>query len=216
MRESECESECERRRPVRAGGLEGQFSFIEHNSGVGSVSLLVASRFPLATVVSVEGDARLSDVHLARALRLNITNNLVCGTAPDASLARKLFKSPEFVRFQVVSGEFGDLLGRLGAADYGDMVGHLFGVAMSTFLSLPPARLLSLAFTTLFYTYPDTTVHSPSSLVRGAVFDGPAWGSERDWRGGDVGDSVALRGLGGDGATLSALSTAFALAAHPR
>ncbi len=87
--------------PACAGGLEGRFSLIEYGSGVGSLSLAIASSFPQATVISIEGDSTLSDVHLARALRLNVTNNIVCNQAADASLARKLFKSPEFFRFQV-------------------------------------------------------------------------------------------------------------------
>lgn len=48
-----------------------------------------------------QGDSSSGDVHLSRALELNVSNNILCGTPSDAALAKKLFKAPEFVRFQV-------------------------------------------------------------------------------------------------------------------
>ena len=142
---------------------------MEHNSGTGSLSLLVAHMYPEATVVSVEGDQALSDIHLARALKLNVTNNVVCGVASDAALLKKLFRAPEFMRFQVLTGDFLDLLTKHGTTEYGTIVGHMFGVAMTTFLSVPPAPLLSLAFTTFFYTYPNPSRHTTASLLQVCV-----------------------------------------------
>lgn len=63
-----------------------------------------------ATVISIEESTALSDAHLASALRHNVSNNAVCRKAVDDSLMRKFWESPEFVRFQVLSGGLVDLV----------------------------------------------------------------------------------------------------------
>ena len=116
-----------------SGGGPGRFSFIEYNSGAGVLSMNVATQFPevcmcvcvarnarlftrvgcatlQATVISIEGSTTLSDAHLASALRRNVSNNAVCRKSVDEQLLRKFWESPEFVRFQVLSGNLVDLL----------------------------------------------------------------------------------------------------------
>ena len=61
-------------------------------------------------MISIEESSALSDAHLASALRHNVSNNAVCRKVVDDSLLRKFWESPEFVRFQVLSGGVVDLI----------------------------------------------------------------------------------------------------------
>ena len=77
------------------------FSVLELNSGSGALSMRVAQAFDAATVISVDDDAALTQLHVDKLARANVTNNYVCATAANADLLKKLYKAPEFVRFQV-------------------------------------------------------------------------------------------------------------------
>jgi hypothetical protein len=189
---------------VQHAASNGTFSFVEYNSGSGSLSMAVAAAFPQATVVSIEPDEARAAVHLGRLASANVSNNYVCTTVADASFARKLHKSPEFFRVQVQSLGLLELLQRQGRDDAGEMLGLLFGSAMTTLLPLQSAAHWSLAFTTFFHTYPDAHWHVPE---RDAT--APAVSSLVE-----LGDAARYDGIGGDGTQLPLLR--FGFDAHPR
>ena len=114
-------------------------------------------------------------------------------------------------RIQILSGEFAELLVKHSPRDFGTLLGHMFGVAMTTLLSVPTSLQLSLAMTTLFYTYPDPA-------WRGA--QGNAYAEVPVWTAGG-GATAEL----GDGAPFTVLlsefkrapaESAFVLDVHPR
>jgi len=85
----------------------GHFSLVEYGSGGGALSMLVAARFPNATVLSLADDRAQAAQHLASVQERKLFNNLVAdGAAPYAagsdpdwkSVATKFSESPEFLR----------------------------------------------------------------------------------------------------------------------
>jgi methylase of polypeptide subunit release factors len=88
---------------------------MEYNSGGGALSMALARRFPNATMISLESKKTLIDSHL-RALEVaenngeKLHNNIVCHTNVDGSMITKLYESPEFMRFQIMSGNLIDHL----------------------------------------------------------------------------------------------------------
>jgi hypothetical protein len=163
-------------------GGRGRFSFVELASGTGSLSLLVARAFPNATVLSIEGEEAATDAHLAATLRGGLANNLIARSAVDGELVRRIYDSPELFRFQTWSGDLTALLMAAGGGS-GDAVlnpapwswpaagaavpgaagdlkpvqaflGTLSALAATTFLNVPSAPLLSLAFTAFHDSHP--------------------------------------------------------------
>lgn len=147
------------------GGGPGRFSVVEYNSGAGALSLNLARKFPEATIVSVEQSPRLTDAHLAAVMRGEHNNNIICRREVDKTLASDLRESPEFFRYQILTGDLLDLMIGQGRGDAEAMIGNLLGVAMTTFVQMPSSRVLSLAFTTFFHTYPDTALVRPADAA---------------------------------------------------
>lgn len=136
------------------GGARGKFSFVEYGSDLGHVSLALARSFPEATVLSIEGDEESTNAHLAASLRGGILNNIIARGAVDAELFRRLHDSPEFFRYQALSQDLTSMLlkagmkGSTGISSLQSAIGTMLAVAATSFLRMPPAALLSLAFTT--------------------------------------------------------------------
>eukprot|EP00935_MAST-01C_sp_MAST-1C-sp1_P000902 g902.t1 len=156
----------------RWGGNYGQakqelmeFSLMEYNSGGGALSMALAERFPNATVISIEGKDDLVKSHLQALERHaaagggssggELRNNIVCHTSVDSDVITKLYESPEFMRFQILSGNLIDRLlkaqGKEGHLEnFGKLLGQLLSCGMTTFVQMPSAQVLSLGLNTFF------------------------------------------------------------------
>jgi hypothetical protein len=156
---------------------------VEHASGTGALSLLVARAFPNATVLSIEGGAAETDAHLAAALRGGIANNIIARGSIDVEHVKHLAESPEFFRYQAFSGDFVALLLSLvpppssssssssgGGAPYlrdaQTFLGTLASLAATTFLRVPSAPLLSLALTAFHDAVPSLAFAVPPALAK--------------------------------------------------
>lgn len=129
-----------------------RFSFIDHNSGFGHFSALLAQHFPNATVVSLEGDRAKVRHHVSLLDALGLENNAVCAKADvDSAISGYIYESPEFFRYQLLSK---GLLERFATAkstdDWGQSLGETLSSALTTFLVLPTASQVSWAMTTVF------------------------------------------------------------------
>jgi hypothetical protein len=146
------------------------FSFVDHGSGLGELSLAIARAFPEATVLSIDGEGEDEDVsaHLAASLRGGIFNNVIAKGVVGSELFKRLYDSPEFFRYQSYSVDFSEQLLRAATssrrsfestraekaiAGLQSEYGTLLALAATTFLKLPSELHLSLAFTTFADTY---------------------------------------------------------------
>eukprot|EP01034_Spumella_vulgaris_P022705 gene22705-28858_t len=130
----------------------GKFSFVEHNSGYGYVSTRLAKSFPNATVISLERSATKVQHHVAMAEQLGVTNNAVCQKAVDDSLIHKnLYESPELFRFQLRAHSLmEDFIAARSVSDWGESIGTLLSVALTTFIYAPNSAQVSWAMHLLF------------------------------------------------------------------
>jgi hypothetical protein len=130
----------------------GKFSFVEHNSGYGYVSMRLARVFPNATVISLERSAAKVKHHVAMAEQLRVTNNAVCQKAADDSVIHKnLYESPELFRFQLRAHSLmEDFIASPSVAAWGESIGTLLSVALTTFIYAPDAAQVSWAMHLLF------------------------------------------------------------------
>ncbi|KAA0147510.1 hypothetical protein FNF31_07572 [Cafeteria roenbergensis] len=210
-----------------SGGSAGKFSAIDLESGAGALSLRLAQAYPEATVVSVEQSATLTDLHLAAAMRRGLGNAVLCRKQVDPALVHSLYKSPEFLRFLTLGPDVLDLVRRHGLSGAGDLLGYAMGSAATSFLRTPEAASLSLAFTSLFHSYPDPDWIAPPA----------AWGTPHGRQssrhasagaragspyaaagaGAGVGEHAAMAPLGGESAVVDpGFAGRFSLAFHPR
>lgn len=166
----------------------GRFSFVDHGSGLGELSLAIARAFPEATVLSIDGEGEDEDVsaHLAASLRGGIFNNVIAKGVVGSELFKRLYDSPEFFRYQSYSVDFSEQLlraamngrrsfdsSRAGQAISGlqSEYGTLLALAATTFLKLPSELHLSLAFTTFADSYSSGRWLVPGSIGHaGQVF----------------------------------------------
>jgi hypothetical protein len=82
----------------------GKFSFVEHNSGYGYISSMVAKEFPNSTIISIERDLNKINHHIQILEDNKILNNAVCAKSVEDSIVFKnIYESPELFRFQLVS-----------------------------------------------------------------------------------------------------------------
>ena len=133
--------ETAKQRPVE----RGRFSFLEWNSGVGSLSLGVAQRYPRATVVSVTASDVGATEHLEAIARLNVSNSRVCKNSDVGyPLLSTFYESPEFLRYQVIGTHILDLV---KMSDAGKVLGKWLALALTTFLQMPTDEHLSLGLT---------------------------------------------------------------------
>ncbi|KJE94967.1 hypothetical protein CAOG_05503 [Capsaspora owczarzaki ATCC 30864] len=80
-----------------------------------------------------------------------LPNNVICEARLDPEFVHKLFESPEFMRYQLVSQDaWLTALVANSATSFDVMMGELLSTAMTTFIQMPSSQLLSLAFTTFF------------------------------------------------------------------
>eukprot|EP01032_Pedospumella_encystans_P014321 gene14321-16455_t len=131
---------------------EGRFSFVEHDSGFGYVSLRVAKAFPNATVISLERSAPKVAHHVAMVKALFADNNAVCLKAePDATIFRNVYESPELFRFQLQSRSMLDgFIEADSLIEWGSMVGTMLSAALTTFVYAPSSAQVSWAMHVLF------------------------------------------------------------------
>jgi hypothetical protein len=77
---------------------------VEHNSGFGHFSAMLARRYPQATVISIESDTHKTDYHVQMLATLNVSNNAVCVRTQDSvAVFRNVYECPELFRYQLIS-----------------------------------------------------------------------------------------------------------------
>ena len=133
-----------------ASAMETPFSFMQHWSRHGNVSMEVARQFPKDTVISLEPDKSLAEGHW-KEIKANKgpMNNIVCNIEPDTKLLVKLIESPEVLRYQFLDWDYiqrfmNDPSGN-GLPELGERLGALFATGVSTFIRLPSSRAISVA-----------------------------------------------------------------------
>ena len=137
------------RYPAESG--DGRFSWVEHGSGYGFFSALLSAKYPNATIVTLESDDAKASHHVAMADQLGLLNIAVCNVKADAATVLKnIVESPELFRFQLFSHSVLDSFAATPLVDWGLQVGTLLSTALTTFLLVPPARQVSLAFDVFF------------------------------------------------------------------
>lgn len=83
---------------------DGKFSFVEHNSGYGYISSMIAKEFPNSTIISIERDLHKINHHIEILEDNKILNNAVCAkSVEDAIIYKNIYESPELFRFQLIS-----------------------------------------------------------------------------------------------------------------
>lgn len=137
-------------RPGELAG--GEFSFVEHNSGFGYVSMRVAAAFPNATVLSLESDSGKATHHVEMVKAMKLWNNAVCiKTSSDASVYKNIYESPELFRFQLLSHHLLEEFVHVSSlAQWGEQLGTMLSVALSSFLYVPRALQVSWAMHVMF------------------------------------------------------------------
>jgi len=145
-------AELERHEEDLAGGL---FSLAVHGSGFGVLPALIGAHFKNSTVLAIEPDSAKSAAASSMLAELGIAN--VYALSPRAELdhagivVKNLADSPELLHFQVVSRSVLDLLAQAASVEeWGAMAGDLLSVALTTFVNVPPAAQVSLAFRLVF------------------------------------------------------------------
>lgn len=92
--------------PNRADMANGKFSLVEHNSGMGHLSALIARHYPNATVLSLERAEAAVKHHVALIAAMDIQNNAVCvkpAAVDDTTIYRNIYETPEFFRYQGIA-----------------------------------------------------------------------------------------------------------------
>ena len=130
----------------------GKFSFVEHDSGYGYVSLRIASSFPNATVISIERSADKVKHHVAMVKSLYAYNNAVCKkTESDSTICRNIYESPELFRFQLLSRSMLDgFIAAESLSDWGGMIGTMLSTALTSFIYAPTSAQVSWAMYLLY------------------------------------------------------------------
>lgn len=129
----------------------GQFSFVEHGSGYGFLSTLVAHQYPNATILSLENNANKATQHVEMVTSLGLDNVAVCTVKGDTATAIKnIVESPELFRFQVTTHSILDSFASTPLSQWGLEIGTLLSAALTTFLHVPPSDQVSLAMEVFF------------------------------------------------------------------
>jgi hypothetical protein len=130
----------------------GRFSFVEHDSGYGYVSLRIAKSYPNATVISIERTPNKVAHHVAMLDPLFISNNAVCRkTDSDVTIYKNIYESPELFRFQLLSRSMLDgFIDADSLQDWGAMMGTMLSTALTSFVYAPNSAQVSWAMYLLF------------------------------------------------------------------
>ena len=90
-----------------ASAMETPFSFMQHWSRKGNVSMEIAKKFPKDTVISLEPSVSRSKGHWDWIKKnKGPMNNIVCRVEPDTALLVKLLESPEVLRYQFLDWDY--------------------------------------------------------------------------------------------------------------
>lgn len=154
---------------------QGKFSFVEHDSGFGYVSLRVAKGYPNATVISIERSPSKVSHHVSMVKSLFVDNNAVCQkTEADAVIYKNIYESPELFRFQLLSRSMLDgFVEAESLSEWGAMVGTMLSAALTTFIYAPHSAQVSWAMHVLFsevYEFMPAPVHGSTDQTAAAGF----------------------------------------------
>ena len=130
----------------------GRFSFVEHNSGYGYLSTRIAKKYPNATVISLEKDSFKIAHHLKIIKTLGVRNNALCRkTVEDTTIYKNIYESPELLRFQYVPQSIlKDFFSSASIEEWGQTVGQILSIALTTFAYIPRASQVSWAMHMIF------------------------------------------------------------------
>jgi hypothetical protein len=85
----------------------------------------------------------------------------------DASMLTKLYESPEFVRYTILTGDvvIEHMLKQNTYTDLQDPMGKMLSTSLTTFLSMPSARAISLSLQTFFHHKHAHNDHNDHNIV---------------------------------------------------
>lgn len=146
------------------------FSILFHESDAGDMAVRVAKRYPQATVVAYEANAKLISKHVAVLAELNLTNTVI-GRPKAASghdrahditeqVVLDLRSSLDLFDYQVVRGTVFTSLLHHNQSSFESFLGQTFSLARTTFISVPYISSIDAALS-LFH---NPAGHGPSTL----------------------------------------------------
>ena len=130
----------------------GRFSFVEHSSGYGYLSTRIAKKYSNATVISLEKDSSKIAHHLKIIKTLGVRNNALCKkTVADTTIYKNIYESPELLRYQYVpQSMLKDFFSSASIEEWGQTVGQILSIALTTFAYIPRAAQVSWAMHMIF------------------------------------------------------------------
>lgn len=130
----------------------GRFSFVEHNSGYGYLSTRIAKKYSNATIISLEKDGSKIAHHLKIIKSLGVRNNALCKkTVADTTIYKNIYESPELLRYQYVpQSMLKDFFSSASIEEWGQTVGQILSIALTTFAYIPRAAQVSWAMHMIF------------------------------------------------------------------
>lgn len=127
---------------------------MDHDSGLGHLSLRLALHFPEATVLSLERQSSQVKHHVTVRSRNSVLNNAVCrkpSETSDASIIQLLYESPELFRYQIAMSDiFDSFIQSESPEQWGSQLGPLLSIALTSFIATPSASRVSLAMMLFF------------------------------------------------------------------
>ncbi|XP_006822754.2 uncharacterized protein LOC102804265, partial [Saccoglossus kowalevskii] len=116
--------------------------------------LSLASKYKNSTFINLMDNVEGAEKLYKRVKQMNLTNLLVAALPDtvDDTLTHKLVESPEFFRYQFIDlEEFLLLIGTLDDREsFNRMLGEIISSSVTTFIQLPSAQTMSLAFSTFY------------------------------------------------------------------
>ncbi|XP_065176064.1 uncharacterized protein LOC135805873 isoform X1 [Sycon ciliatum] len=179
------------------------WSFLEYGSGLANATTELAAAYRNSTFISLEASMKTAFKQQKRLDELKITNMVIGSIESDQNLLRKLLESPDMMRYQMIGIDyFLDMIKRFTRVNFNQMLGSLFSTSVSSFVQVPSAKMISLAFLTFYPEVPSGIGPSESGSFLLAKHPSPAY------------ENAELRMIG-ESATSSALSSVESHILHP-
>ena len=129
-----------------------RFSFVDHNSGSGYLSIQLAKKYPNATVLSLERNNLRVKRHIKVLQSLGVINNEVCEkNSDDASIYKNIYESPELFRFQMMGTGFIEHFRDTDSiSQWGSDMGSMLSSALTSFVNIPKSEQISVGMYIFF------------------------------------------------------------------
>ncbi|XP_070556270.1 uncharacterized protein [Ptychodera flava] len=133
---------------------QNPFSFMQYNSRDDDILLTLASKYPNSTFISMLDNSEDAEDIFQKVKSRNLSNTLVTAlvTGIDESFAWKLVESPEFLRYQFIDiFQFFEMIESPETREsFNQMLGAIIASGVTTFIQMPSAETLSMAYSIFF------------------------------------------------------------------